>query len=189
MFQVCSHFPTTERRSPNGLRHQPRLNTVPSMQTFADDPNALRADTPPLPDRPGWELGFTFLDFGAAGPDRPLRIEALAANPFMVHHLVGPDGAQLAGTGYGITLDPGGQLFHWGRVYFPDLDDALRLADRLLSMRLNWIEETPGDAEMLEIGRIWKAAADAGQLADGATLPANWPPFDGGPGGGQRMAA
>jgi hypothetical protein len=147
------------------------------MQTYADSPYALRAETPALPDRDGFEHGFTYLDFGDAALNQPLRVDALADGPFMVHHLVRPDGSLIEDGGFGITLDPGGKLFHWGRVYFPRLDDALALVDRLIDIGIPWYERPLVESEMPLIRQIWEEAHAAGHLADGARLPANWPAF------------
>ncbi|MEP3073692.1 hypothetical protein [Maricaulis sp.] len=149
------------------------------MQTFAETPDAIRADTPALPDRDGFEHGFTYLDFGDAALNQPLRVAALSAGPFHVHHLVNRDGQHLKDTGFGITLDPGGYLFHFGRVYFRDLDDALAMAARLLELPVNWYEPAIPDDVALGIRDLWQAALDAGQLADGSDAPANWPPLPG----------
>lgn len=149
------------------------------MQIFADSPDALRAETPALPDRDGFERSFTYLDFGDAALNQPLRVEALADGPFKVHHLVNRDGRHLKGTGFGITLDPGGYLCHFGRIYFRDLDDALAMAVRLLELPVNWYEPAIPDDVALAIRDLWQAALDDGQLADGSDVPANWPPLPG----------
>ncbi|WP_370373002.1 hypothetical protein [Henriciella pelagia] len=154
------------------------------MPLFADDPSAIyRSDNPPLPDRPAIERGFTFLDF-VGQSDRPVKVDTLGASPLVVHRLVGPDGRVLGSEMYGITLEPGGQLLHIGRLYFTRLDAAIDMADRIGELGVNWLEGEYPDRDQLDrIRSWWRVAHLQGDIAAGDQLPANWPPLPGGDGG------
>lgn len=152
------------------------------MQLFLDDPDAIYCPSnPPLPECQGWERGFTFLNFGAAHPDRRVKVDVLGPGPLVVHRLVGPDGRILGTEMYGITLEPGGQLEHPGFVYFSRLETALDIADRLGRLDVNWFEgEHPSRDQVEAIHSWWRVAHLQGDVADGTGLAANWPKFNGG---------